>query len=236
MSQNQLLERVIGAHGGAEIWQSSKTIKAVVSARGLAFTLKRRPFFKNAAIELKLDSTDCTLLPIGRNPSIAGKISGANTMLLNKSGDVIETRENSRSFFPAKGKRLFKWDDLDMAYFANYAFWNYFTFPRLLLNHQIKWTQIAPNVLQAEFSNNIPTHNQKQQFYFDEKTGLLLQHNYTAQIISNLAKAANRALDYKTFNGIPVATRRIVTPQGAKGKALKNPVLIDIEVHEFELS
>ena len=133
-------------------------------------------------------------------------------------------------------RQFFYWDDLDMAYFANYAFWNYFTLPNLLINNEIEWLEKSEGFLQATFPDYIPTHSKFQEFHFDLKTGLLLQHNYTADIISRFATAANVVLEHKTSNNIIFASSRRVTPKSGNGKALSFPILIDIIVHKFNLT
>jgi hypothetical protein len=46
---------VLDAYGGAERWQNARRIEAIVSAKGLAFRLKRRPFFEKVKIEMAVD-------------------------------------------------------------------------------------------------------------------------------------------------------------------------------------
>lgn len=225
--------KAIEAYGGIELWKNSTRIEAEVSAKGLAFTLKRRPFFAHANIEMETSRPFSKLTPIGKNKTIAGVLDGHHVRLENEKNDTIAERLNPRTFFPF-GRRLFSWDDLDMAYFANYAFWNYFTLPKLLLNEKIVWTEKAPGCLIAEFPGNIPTHNPMQEFHFDTETGLLLQHNYTAEIISQFARAANVVVSHsKNLQGLVFPDKRLVTPRGRNGKPLKKPVLIDITVHSF---
>jgi hypothetical protein len=122
-----------------------------------------------------------------------------------------------------------------MAYFANYAFWNYFTLPKLLMNPSIIWNELEPGLLEANFPESIPTHCKKQNFKFDMVNGNLIQHNYTAEIISGLANAAHVIVSHSKMNGLNVPSRRIVSPKLPNGKALGFPVLIDIQVHNYKI-
>jgi hypothetical protein len=122
-----------------------------------------------------------------------------------------------------------------MSYFANYAFWNYFTLPALLMREEINWTEIEPGWLEATFPDAIPTHNTVQRFRFDLETGLLIQHDYTADIISKLATAANVVLEHKQGSGFIYPSRRLVTPRSPSGKPLPGPTLIAITVHDFHI-
>lgn len=228
-------QKAIEAYGGMDLWKNATHIEAAVSAKGLAFTLKRRPFFVNAKIEMETSRPLSKLTPIGKNKTITGVLDGQHVRLENEKGDTLAQRENPRTLFPF-GKRLFCWDDLDMSYFANYAFWNYFTLPKLLMNETIKWTEIATGFLVAEFPESLPTHNPQQHFRFDNETGLLVQHNYTADIISKFATAANVVVSHdKNEQGHIFPNKRLVTPRSKSGKPLNMPVLIDITVHSFKL-
>ena len=231
---NQTAEKAVAAYGGKELWTKAKRIEAEVSVHGWAFTLKSRPFFKHAKIEMDVARPFSKLTPIGKRANITGVLDGHDVHLEDSNGKVVEERKAARRFFPG-GRRLFLWDDLDMSYFANYAFWNYFTLPVLLMREDIIWKEIQPGWLEATFPENIPTHNKVQRFRFDLETGLLLQHDYTADIITKLATAANVVLEHKQGNGFVYTSRRLVTPRSPSGKALPGPALIDITVHNFNV-
>ncbi len=227
--------KAINGYGGIDLWKNSKYIEADVSVKGLAFTLKQRPFFRHAKIKMEIERPYSKITPIGKNKNISGVFDGKDVRLENSDGIVISERKNARKFFPY-GRRLFYWDDLDMAYFANYAFWNYFTLPNLLQSSEIQWEEKSEGFLQAVFPDDFPTHNKVQEFYFDLKSGLLKQHNYTVEIISTLAKAANVVVHHNKSSEIFYPSRRIVTPRSSNGKALKKPILIDITVHNFRFT
>ena len=231
---NQTAEKAIAAYGGKELWSNARIIEAEVSVHGWAFTLKGRPFFKHAKIKMEVARPVSRLTPIGRNPQISGVLDGHDVRLEDVSGKIVEERKNTRGYFPG-GRRLFYWDDLDMSYFANYAFWNYFTLPALLMREDIDWKEIESGWLEAAFPDTIPTHNKVQRFRFDLETGLLIQHDYTADIITKLATAANVVLEHKQGAGYMYPSRRLVTPRAPSGKPLPAPVLIDITVHDFQI-
>jgi hypothetical protein len=228
-------QNAIAAYGGIELWEKYKYIEAEVSVKGLAFTLKRRPFFEHAKIKMETGRPFSKITPIGKDKTISGILKGNDVRLENSYGIIIAERKNARDFFP-HGRRFFYWDDLDMAYFANYAFWNYFTLPNLLMNDNIDWLEKTNGVLQASFPDNFPTHSKIQEFQFDQITGLLIQHNYTADIISKYAKAANVIREHTNMGRFVYASSRLVTPRNSNGKAIKMPVLIDIVVHNFKLT
>lgn len=225
-------QKAIEAYGGVNFWLNLETIEAEVSVHGLAFTLKRRPFFKHAKIKMKVQEPVSEITPIGRRPEISGFLNGPAAGIAAPES-IMHVNNNARSAF-SNFRRNVYWDDSDMAYFANYAFWNYFTLPRLLLREDIQWKEESPGMLKAHFPDTIPTHSQVQSFIFDKDSGLLKQHNYTASIISRFANAANVVKEHSHSDGIPYACRRIVTPASFSGKPLTFPVLIDIQVHSLK--
>jgi len=231
---NQIAQKAIEAYGGHDRWEKAKFLEAEFSVDGLAFTLKRRPPFKRARITMEMARPFSRITPIGKNPDITGILDGPDVRLENSSGEVIQTRKNARQYFPG-GRRLLFWDDLDMAYFANYAMWNYLTLPFLLARKDIEWQETETGLLEAIFPQEIPTHNRVQRFRFDEETGRLIQHDYTAEIISRFAKAAHVVLEHSENEDICFASARRVTPRSAKGKPRRGPTLIAINVHKFHL-
>jgi hypothetical protein len=232
---NLTAQKAIEAYGGQKLWTEATRLEAEFSASGLAFTLKRRPHLKRAKIAMDIASPYSRITPIGKHPKIAGVLDGTDVCLENATGEIIRARKNARRYFPG-GRRIFFWDDLDMAYFANYAMWNYLTLPSLLARNDIDWRELESGLLEAVFPPEIPTHSRVQQFRFDTNTGLLRQHDYTADIISRLAKAAHVVLEHDQSDGICYSSRRRVTPRSGKGQPRGGPTLIAINLHKFRLN
>ena len=144
---------------------------------------------------------------VGTGPSSAFS-TAPMSVLEAADGSIVAARAGARGGF-ARPRRMLFWDDMDMAYFANYAFWNYFTLPNLLMNPAIAWTELSPGRLRAKFPDSIPTHSPVQEFHFDPISGLLRQHDYTAEIISRLATAANVVLEHSRSDGIAFPSSRL---------------------------
>jgi hypothetical protein len=224
----------LAAYGGADLWLKSRRLRAVVSASGWAFTLKRRPAFERAEFECDIARAHCRLTPIGRQAQVSGVLRDQDVELQDASGQALAQRRDARRFFPF-GRRTIWWDDLDMSWFACYAFWNYLTLPRLLLNPEVGWSETAPGQLRAEFPAHIPTHSRHQRFDFDPASGLLRRHDYCADVVAPIAHAANVVLRHECQNGLTFAAHRRVTPISPWRRALPAPVLVDIQVHELVL-
>jgi len=155
--------------------------------------------------------------------------AGNEVRLERPDGRVVEARSNPRRFFPG-GRRLLWWDRLDQIYFAGYALWNYVTFPALLTRDDIDWQASGDSTLRARFPIDLPTHSEIQEFHVDPQTALLTQHDYTAGVFGNWAKAAHRVLAHEDVDGVPFATRRRVTPRRTNGKPARFPLLVGIEL------
>ena len=231
---SQTASRAIDSYGGKELWEKVRQIETVVSAHGLAFILKWQSPFNHIKIKTEVGKPCITLQPINRSGD-TGILDGNFVRLEDSSGNILRERKNPREKFPY-GRRLLWWDTLDQVYFAGYAFWNYLTLPALLLRNDIEWTELAPGRLRAVFPPSLPTHCTEQHFTFDLKTGLLLQHDYTAEVMGSWAKATHVVLEHGSWNSIPYPSKRQVTPRRKDGTASQAPILIAIDIHEWSLT
>jgi hypothetical protein len=225
--------RALDAYGGEAFWRAARSIRATVSTSGLAFVLKWQRPFNRVAVQCAVGEPHARLTPIDRSGN-TGVLKNGDVYLENPSGITIARRERARSYFPY-GRRLFWWDSLDQAYFAGYALLNYLTFPSLLLREDIRWEETGPHRLRATFPENTPTHSRVQEFLFDTVSGLLLQHNYTAEVMGGWAKAANVVIEHGIWSGIPFPSHRRVTPRKKDGSPAGGPVLIDLVIHDWSV-
>jgi hypothetical protein len=227
-------ERALDAYGGAARWKSASTLRVVLSASGVAFRLKWQPALVRARQEHAVHEPRVRCAGIDRAGNI-GILEGPDVRLEAPDGRPLGARLDARSFF-GPGRRLLWWDALDQTYFACYAAWNYFTLPALLLREDIGWTEPAPGVLEARFPPHLPTHSPAQRFRFDPATGLLVQHDYTAEIIGGWAHAARVVLEHGRQGGVAFPRRMRITPRSGDGTPRRFPVLVAVEAHELELT
>lgn len=234
-----LRETVIEAYGGRQYWTSLKSLEIVFSTGGFAWPAKLRRPFRNARFFCAVQRPFARITPIGRRPGIAGILDGKRVSLINEAdGRVLQSRENIRAdFFGWQGlRRKLWWNDLDLAYFANYAMWNDQTLPALLCRDDIEWSQIGEWVLEAVFPPEIPTHCARQQYYIDPQTRLVQQNDYVAEVIGGFAQAGNVIAEHKTVDGIPYPAYRRVNVRKAPGVPGAGPLVIDVRVHEWHAS
>ena len=227
-----LAQRVIEAYGGADRWRLSTAIEATVTARGFAFLAKTRTGVHNLSVRAEIARPLVRMRPFGRTNLEV--LDGTSVRIEDESGDVIAAREDPKRFFPG-GRRTFRWDRLDGAYFSGYALWNYLTFPALILREDIAWTQVSETALEARFAPELPTHSPVQQFHFHTDTALLRQHDYTAEVFGGWARAANVVLEHDDWHSIPYPSRRRVTPRRADGTPRPFPLLVGILIRDWRL-
>lgn len=223
-----LRARVFAAYGGEARWKAATGAEAIVSVGGPLFLLKRGGGFRNQRVRAEFAHPRARLHPIDRRGR-AGVLEGQSVRLETADGRVLESRGEARSKF--HGRRHLWWDALDMVYFFGYAMWNYLAFPALLLRDDIEWRELSEHTLEGRFPPHLPTHSPVQRFHFDPATGLLRQHDYTAEVFGAWAVAAHLILKHETADGLPFPAKRRVVP---RNKPLA-PVLIWLDLHRWSL-
>jgi hypothetical protein len=228
----ELIKAVMAAYGGEALWSTVKTVNATISSGGFAFLTKFQRALRGLRVEVEV-SQPRTKLYRGSNGTV-GVFDGSAVRIEAPEGTVLASRTNAGSLFPGGRRRLW-WDRLDQLYFVGYALWNYLAFPALLGRQDITWTAVGDWCLEASFPADIATHCRRQRFHFDPGTALLKQHDYTAEVFGSWAKAAHVILQHRTWNGIPFAAKRRVTPRRSDGSPARWPVLVWIEVNDWSI-
>jgi hypothetical protein len=227
------MRRTLDAYGGAERWRAATRVEAVVSTRGLLFTLKGHPPFSHARVSIDVHAPRARLTP-REWQGATGILDGPDVRLEDAAGTVLDSRPDARRAFRGL-RRALRWDRLDLTYFGGYAFWNYLAFPALILRDDIAWCEVGPDLLEATFPPSLPTHCPVQRFHLSPATWLLAQHDYTALVIGRWARAAHAILAHDLWNGLPFPSHRRVTPRGPGARPLPGPTLVEILVHEWRL-
>jgi len=231
MTRPAAAERAIEAYGGEARWREARTLEVTVSCWGWALRLKWRPRMERCRAVMEVHQPRVRVdLPGDRGVAV---LDGHDVRLEDRSGRVVGERRQARRFFPY-GRRLLWWDDLDFGYFAAYALWNYLTLPALLLRPDVGWQATSEHSLRATFPEELPTHSAEQAFHFDPATGLLRQHDYTAEVFGGWARAANVVRAHQR-SPVPFASSRRVTPLGGDGRPAAAPLLVGIELLDLAL-
>jgi hypothetical protein len=229
----ETIRKALEAYKVPDRWTGFARIEALVSTSGLLFLMKGHRPFNRIKVSLEIADPRVRFQPIDASGSVA-VLDGGTARIETPEGRLVAERPEARRYF-RELRRRFYWDPLDHAYFSGYALWNYLTFPALLVREDIFWRETAAGVLEARFPEALPTHCPIQQFTFDPDTGLLRQHDYTAEVIGSWARAANVVLAHQECAGIPYPSHRRVTPRRPDGRPRPVPTLVDIVVHEWRL-
>jgi hypothetical protein len=103
------------------------------------------------------------------------------------------------------------WTPLDALYFFGYSLLDYVSLPFTLLDRvPIDARQRRDRIeLWYRFPSGADTHSTIQGFYFDE-SGLLLRHDYRADVLGRMFNGAHLHREHRQIGGILLATHRTV--------------------------
>lgn len=235
----ELLAKVLEAHGGREHWNRVRTIQFVARCSGWALTARwQRSAFRNYRAHVSSKAPKVRFDPFKGQQ---GWFTPDRVWIETPGREMIESRSAPRSYFPG-GRRALAWDALDVLYFGGYAIWNYLCTPYLLACSGIRLTRGAAwreagetwQRLIVQFPNTIPTHCREQIFYIDGR-GRIRRHDYTAEVIGGYARAAHYCDRHRWFGGHLFPTRRRVFPRRRNNRSLPFPNLIRIDIEHIEL-
>ncbi|MDR3661212.1 MAG: hypothetical protein P4L86_12625 [Mycobacterium sp.] len=240
---NALLDGVLAAHGGAQRWRSV----SVITARGRTGGLLPARFpgnrLANFAVDVHIAERRTVLHDF---PHIGQRavFDRGDVRIDTYDGRLLDARSNARSeFFGLSGvRRNVRWDPLDLAYFAGYAFWNYLTAPLLLTFDGVAVTEGEPwtnsgirwRRLHATFPAEIDTHCRQQTFYVADD-GLIGRHDFVAGPVGRWAQAALYCDQHRPFDGLVFPTRRRVLPRGLGGRVSPRPTLLAIDFDDIAI-
>lgn len=229
-----LIDDVVKAHGGLDRWLEVASLSAPLSIGGSLWADKGHAgVLADAAVFIYPHRQQVEFSGFGPQ-GLRTRFEPGLVTLRTDEGTEIGRRSDPRASFPrdpAAG-----WDDIQVAYFASYAIWNYLTLPYLLTTCGIRVAEVEPwpagdpswRRIRADFADTpIETHNRLQHYNFDSES-LLVRHDYDADVLGG-APASNHAATYHEFGGLLFPMRRRVTARGDFGAAVTAPVLVSID-------
>jgi hypothetical protein len=215
-----LLDETLAAHGGIERWRAAREIQAELRSGGFALGSKlvAGPFRRYTA-RVSVHEPRTVVEPYPK----AGDHGVFEANRVRIEGETSAERDDPRRLFPGVRRRLW-WDRLDALYFAGYALWNYFTTPLLLTRDGVQVREDG-RALHVTFPEGFPTHSREQSFQVGDD-GLIVRHDYTAEVFGGWAKAKHLCSEHERFDGLVFPTRRRVTPRNSPFPTL---VWIDVD-------
>lgn len=125
---NDLLERVIAAHGGLDRWNTFTEMTATMLGGGGLWPMKGfEPAPIPTDVTITLHEENSTISPFG-GPERRAVFNPHRVAIESTDGTIIEERSNPRASFAGHVMDT-PWDLLQRAYFSGYARWTYLTTP-----------------------------------------------------------------------------------------------------------
>lgn len=238
---NNLLSKVIKAHGGIERWQEFEKVRVSVVSSGKFFELlgiaqDRTP----RELTVYLHEERASLKPYGA-PDKQTSFTPERIAIEKLDGEVLMERTGTPEdlHHHMKGK---EWDALDRAYFNGYAMWTYLTTPFFMLMPGVTINEIAPwtedgeawQGLRVTFPPNVATHSKVQDFYFGDNF-LLRRHDYLMDV-AGYFHGAQTVSDFTEVNGILLPTKRRAYKRGEDYKPDLDELMMSIDYSNIQFS
>lgn len=238
---NDLLDRVIEAHGGMGRWKELTMVRSTAVTGGDLFVIKGMP--QDPApreMTVWLHEQRASLQPFGA-PDQRTDFTAGRVRIEKLDGRVVAERAEPRTSFQGHDLNT-PWDPLDRAYFNGYAMWTYLTTPFLLVMPGFTVTEIEPwregeelwRGLRATFAPHIAGHSHQQDFYFGPDH-LLRRHDYHVDIAGGFA-VAQYVYDIVEVDGILLPTKRRAYRRDAEGRPIVDRALVAIDLSDIRLS
>jgi hypothetical protein len=227
---SRLLDEVFAAHGGLERWRAVTALTAHGTFGGLLRSRFPGNRMANVTVRVQLAEQHAVFQGFPKDDQRAVFDRG-DVRIETRDGELIKSRRNARGVFagPSGLRRNLRWDALDAAYFAGYAWWNYLTEGDTWPEAGEQWRR-----LNVSFPPDIHTHSQRQTFYVDP-AGLIRRHDYIAQPVGRWAHAAHYCSDHRLIAGLVFPARRRVCPRGPGGRSLRTPILVALDIDQIEV-
>jgi hypothetical protein len=238
---NDLAKFAMDAHGGLDRWRQLKMVSARLLQGGVLWGLKGKDSILNDVhVTADLRKEWASHWPFTK-PDRHTSFQPDRVAIETSDGEVVEERFNPRESFKGHAFET-PFDDLQLAYFAGYAIWNYLNTPFLFALAGVVTEEIGTwqengetwRRLRATFPASIATHSDEQTFYFDQK-GLLKRQDYDVDIFGGTS-AAHYVSELEEFSGIVLPTRHRIFPRQPDGKAMPTPLVVSIDLSEVEFS
>jgi hypothetical protein len=238
---NGLLKLAIEGHGGLRRWEQLSRFRVAASITGAIWALKGQPGLLDGVV-LAGETRDqrLTITPFPRPGQYATWEPYRQTIETADGVLVAERRDPAASF--AGTTRSAPWDELQAAYFASEANWNYFVAPFIFARVDFEteengtWSEDGQTWrrLLVTYPDTIVAHNRQQTYYFDHD-GLLRRLDYSVDILGG-GPAVNYPSRYREFDGIMVPTRRRIYVRRPDGTAVPDPTSIAIDITNVAFS
>ena len=234
---NELLARILDAHGGTDRWNGYAKVEATIVSGGGLFPLKGVPQDPNPRrMTVWLHEERSSVFPFGA-PDQRTMFTPERIAIEKVDGTLVAERHAPRDLFAGHQMNT-PWDPLHRAYFNGEALWTYLTTPFLLAMGGVRVEETEPwregtetwRVLRAYFPGWVETHCLVQDFFFDEDL-MLRRQDYSVTIAGGFA-AAQLMSDHVEANGIRLPTKRRAYARGPDRRPILDMLMVSIDLSE----
>jgi hypothetical protein len=237
---NELLDRVLDAHGGLDQWNAFEMVHATIVSGGQLWTMKGTPQDatpREMKVATKLEWASVT--PFG-SPDQRTDFTAKRIAIVKTDGTVVRERLDPAEH--AEGNAVdAPWDALDRAYFNGYALWTYLTTPFLFAFPKFEVDEIQPWLengetwrgLRVSFPTEIASHSRKQDFYFGSDY-LLRRHDYHVEASGGFA-AAQYVYEPVRVQGITFPTKRRAYMRDESMSPILDKLMVSIDISNLRL-
>ena len=238
---NELLARVLDAHGGVERWNGYEKVEATIVSGGGFFPFKGVLQDSNARrMTVWLHEERASVFPYGA-PDQRTVFTPERIAIEKLDGTLVAERRAPRDSF-AGHQVSTPWDPLHRAYFNGYALWTYLTTPFLLAMDGVHVDETEPwregaetwRVLRAYFPGSIETHSLVQDFFIGEDL-MLRRHDYNVNIAGGFG-ASQLTSAYAVANGIGLPLRRRAYARGPDRRPILEMLMVSIDISEVSVT
>jgi hypothetical protein len=235
---NELLVKILEAHGGMDRWNGLQRVDATIVTGGGFFALKGMSQDSDPRrMTVWLHEQRSSVLPYGA-PDQRTMFTPERIAVEKLDGTLVAERYAPKDSF-AGHQMSTPWDELHRAYFNGEALWTYLTTPFLLAMGGVRveetesWREGVETwrVLRAYFPAYIETHNLVQDFFFDENL-MLRRHDYSVNVAGGFA-AAQLTSDHVTADGISLPTKRHAYTRGPDRRPILDMLMVSIDISDI---
>ena len=237
---NSLLNLAIRAQGGLDQWRKFHTISSHLSVGGMLWGTKGHSD-TIADVDVKVNLLEQRTSHI-LNDQWHTVYTPDRIAIETNNGEIVEEMYNPRSSYAGHTLES-PWSNLQLAYFAGYAVWNYFNTPFMFMRPGFEIAEIEPwteksggtwRRLRVTWPKEIHTHSKEQILYVDAE-GLIRRLDYDVEVDGNVS-CAHYLSDYQEVSGVKLATRRVVYLRNKDNNpVIDGPVIVSIDISDIEL-
>jgi hypothetical protein len=233
VSDKDLLELAVEAHGGLSCCSEVTSRKIDVSITGGIWYVKGQPdVLKDIVMVIDTRQERVSNSFVGQDRHTV--FEPVEVTVRGPAGTIDEVRKNPEGSFTGQTAET-PWDDVQVAYF-NEALWTCINSPFLFTQDWFTSEEIGSVEVESEtwrrlkviFPEEVKTHTREQIFCCDPD-GLLRRHDSTVDILGG-ATGLNFASDYREIDGIMFPTKRRVFAYEGDFQVVREPLLVGVDI------